>query len=151
VLAASWFMPRVPGPLVTPDEYAAELRMGFERVGVYRKGRTLDLSTPVVRIVSPKRGAELRSPFDLQLEFAAADGQAIDPSSFRARFGNHLAADITERLLERGEVGPEGFHARKLELAPGRYALRFEIADRAGRTGEAAVQFTVVEPGSPVP
>lgn len=109
-----------------------------------------------VSFSEPADGAEVSSPFELRFE---ADGVIVEPAGEIREGAGHFHVLINSDFIEAGEIVPNdeshlhfgsGALQTTLELPPGEYTLRLQLADGAHQALEGdqyrdEITVTVVE------
>lgn len=125
--------------LVTPDEAIRDLDAPQPPMT-----RAMpDPLAPRIELESPEAGRKLTSPIDVRLRWAASEGAAIDPTTFRLLYGR-LELDVTARILKAAQVSAAGVVATGAALPTGAHRFSVEVADTQGRVGRRSFSVTVV-------
>ena len=97
---------------------------------------------PSIEVRRPQLLAQpLTAPLAIELSFLPADAPIL-PDSFRAYYGN-LKLNITDRILKKVKVFPEGIRIEDAEIPSGSHRILLVIEDQKGRRGERELRFTV--------
>ncbi len=115
--------------------------------GVRDLAHFADLVPPDLSIVFPSEGAYLATNAPtLRLEYADA-ASGIDPQSLRVKVGDTDVSAACENTSAGSDCRLEGF----LTLSEGPHVVAAQLADRAGNTAHARVNFSVdtVPPAAP--
>lgn len=89
---------------------------------------------PAIRVVSPQVSeGELASPVDIEVKFESVSGAPIDMSSLKIFYLMFIKKDVTDRILEHAEVGPDSIKALGAKLPSGKHKFLVEIQDSAER------------------
>ena len=138
VLPGKWAI-AVAWPLVTPgaearDDAAPHLRQSTPP-GVQ--------GAPVITLRRPDTSRTLSNPMTFDIQFRAAPGATINPSTFQARYG-WLGINITSRLLEHATRTPTGLLAANVNVPTGNHRVSVSVADNRGRVGTRVVNLHVL-------
>lgn len=126
--------------IVTAAEYEASLRAPEPLAS-----KTLsDPGGPVIVVDSPQLGGRIASPTPIRVRFVASDASAVNPETFKVRYGA-LRIDITERLLKEVKISREGFSFPNAALPAGTHTLAMSIQDDKNRRTEQLVRFEVTK------
>lgn len=131
-IAAGW-------PLVTPRAEARD--DAAPHLG--QSAAPAAQGAPVISVKQPDISRALRSPMTFNIQFRAAPGATISPSTFQARYG-WLGINITNRLLEHATRTPNGLFAADVDVPPGNHRISVSVADNLGRVGTRVVDLHVV-------
>jgi hypothetical protein len=97
---------------------------------------------PLVTVVSPPPAAGLvHSPVNLNLQFRAFGGAAIDPLSVVVTYLKQPAIDLTQRLTPY--ITEQGIDIPQAQVPPGKHEFWIELKDNQGRIGSATFSFQV--------
>jgi hypothetical protein len=122
-------------PLITQEQFnAPDIEEEFLR------GRP-ERGAPSIIIENPAFGAQVTTPFPVQLRFQAEDGTSIDLESLKIKY---KVFNLTDKVIERMSVTESGISGRLDDIGPGEYNLKLTISDNKKRTGRADLSFTVV-------
>jgi hypothetical protein len=102
VLPGKWAI-AVARPLVTPRAEARDNAAPHLQQSATRAVQ----GAPVITVTQPDISRALHNPMTFDIQFRAAPGFAIDPSTFQAKYG-WLGINITSRLLEHATRTPNG-------------------------------------------
>lgn len=97
---------------------------------------------PSVQFEPPASGPAAHAPFDFRVHFEAHGGATVDPSHIRITYLKMPNVDLTDRL--RPYITAQGIDMPAAQIPAGEHALRVEVEDSDGRSGEAT--FTVNVP-----
>jgi hypothetical protein len=98
---------------------------------------------PAIDVLQPDTTKPIKSPVTIRIRFRSQPGAAINPKTFRAKYG-WLGIDITDRLVGHAQVDASGVSADNAEIPAGQYMITLEIKDSMGRVGTCALEFRVV-------
>jgi len=129
--------------LLTSREYQSELA-ARAAPGATFTAKAADFNAPTITVVAPDHSAPIKPPVDINVQFAAAQGATVNPSSLKIMYG-FLKLDITQRILQAPgvQVSAAGLKASGAQLPSGSHKLLIEIADNIGRVGRQPLEFTV--------
>ena len=89
---------------------------------------------PEIEIISPEVTSDkLSSPVDIEVQFQPSEGASIDMDSLKIYYLMFIKKDITKRILENAEIGPDSIKALGAELPSGKHKFLVEISDSAER------------------
>jgi hypothetical protein len=126
-------------PLVTQDEQMRD--NAAPRAG---QSTTPAVSgAPVITVRQPDVSRPNRNPMTFDVQFTAAPGATINPSTFQARYG-WLGINITSRLLAHANWTPSGLFAADVDVPTGNHRISISIADTLGRVGTRVVDLQVL-------
>jgi hypothetical protein len=126
-------------PFLVTEQEAADSRAAPPRL----EPRTVPApGAPRIQLLSPDLNAAVPSPTRIQVKFEPAAAAAINPETFRVRYGA-FKLDITSRITASAKVTADGIDVSQAALPKGSHRLFIEIQDSQGRTGERRVDFTV--------
>jgi hypothetical protein len=97
---------------------------------------------PTIEVDQPDVSKPIHVPVSVRLRFRPQSGAAIDPHSFRAKYG-WLGIDITDRIVANAEIDASGLTADNAEIPPGQYSVTLQISDNFRRVGTRVIDFTV--------
>jgi outer membrane protein OmpA-like peptidoglycan-associated protein len=97
---------------------------------------------PRIELLQPDVTSPVPSPTAIQVRFEPAADAAIDPASFRVRYGT-FRIDITSRITEAARITASGIDVPQAALPKGSHRLYIQIQDTLGRDAERRVTFTV--------
>ena len=138
ILPAKWAI-GAGWPLVTPGTEARD-----DAAPHLRQSATAAVQgAPVITLKQPDISRALRNPMTFNIQFRAAPGATINPSTFQARYG-WLGINITNRLLEHATRTPNGLFAAGVDVPPGNHRISVSVADNLGRVGTRVVDLHVV-------
>jgi hypothetical protein len=126
-------------PLVTPEEEARDNAAPHLR----QSATPAVQGAPVITVTQPDISRALRNPMTFDIQFKAASGATIDPSTLQARYG-WLAINITSHLLEHATRTPNGLFAADVDVPTGNHRISVSIADNLGRVGTRVVNLHVL-------
>lgn len=99
---------------------------------------------PGIKIVSPDpTAAEIKSPFDLKIQFESRGGKKIDPSAVKLTYMKANAVDLTPRLS--GAISEGGIDFSKAEVPPGEHAVKITVKDVDGRETNTIMSLIVTK------
>ncbi len=98
---------------------------------------------PSIEVLEPDTTKPIKSPVTIRIRFRPQPGAAINPTTFRAKYG-WLGIDITDRLVGHAKVDALGLSADNAEIPAGKYMIALQVADNMGRFGTRALEFKVV-------
>jgi hypothetical protein len=98
---------------------------------------------PVITVRQPDISRPGRNPMTFDVQFTAAPGAAINPSTFQARYG-WLGINITNRLLAHANWTASGLFAANVNVPTGNHRISISIADTLGRVGTRVVDLQVL-------
>jgi hypothetical protein len=99
---------------------------------------------PGIKIVSPDpTAAEIKSPFDLKVQFESRGGKKIDPSAVKLTYMKATAVDLTPRLS--GAISEGGIDFSKAEVPPGEHAVKITVKDVDGRETNTIMSLIVTK------
>ena len=128
--------------LISPDEHAEALAdPAPEDEGLRPKGAP---GAPGIVVRAPDTASgSIASPVDIELGFEAEGDATIDMDTLRIYYVLLFKKDVTARILEHADVGPDFIRAEGAELPAGNHAFVVEIGDSAGRTSRERFEITV--------
>lgn len=129
--------------LISPQEYAESLTLVQPDDLEYLPKAVLD--APRILVKSPDASTSLVSPIDIEVHFEAANGAAIDMKSLRILYVLLFKKDVTNRILEHADVGPDFLKVSGADLPAGKHAFILKIQDTQMR--EASQKFEIVVKG----
>jgi hypothetical protein len=138
VLPGRWAV-AVGWPLVTPGAEAPDNAARHLR----QSAATAAQDAPVITVKQPDISHAVRNPMTIDIQFRAAPGSTINPSTFQAKYG-WLGIDITSRLLEHATRTPNGLFAADVNVPTGNHLISVSIADNRGRVGTRLVNLHVL-------
>ena len=99
---------------------------------------------PGIKIMSPDpTAAEIKSPFDLKIQFESRGGKKIDPSAVKLTYMKANAVDLTPRLS--GAISEGGIDFSKAEVPPGEHAVKITVKDVDGRETNTIMSLIVTK------
>ena len=101
---------------------------------------------PVIEVVQPNLKRSAFVPIDIELRFKPAEGETIDPRSFRIYYA-WFKLDITRRVLKVAAVTPRGISVKNAEVPPGRHRIFVEISDTSGNLGQRSILIEAIDRG----
>lgn len=126
-------------PFLVTEQEAADSRAAPPRL----EPRTVPVpGAPRIQLLAPDLNGAVPSPTRIQVKFEPGPAAAINPETFRVRYGA-LRLDITSRITASAKVTPEGIDVSQAALPKGSHRLFIEIQDSMGRSAERRVDFTV--------
>jgi hypothetical protein len=97
---------------------------------------------PGIKVVSPDpAAAEIKSPFDLKVQFESRGGNKIDPAAVKITYLKANAVDLTPRL--KGAIDENGIDFSKAEVPPGEHAIKITVKDVDGRETNTVLNLNV--------
>jgi hypothetical protein len=96
---------------------------------------------PSIHFEPPASAPAAHAPFDFRVHFEAHGGSKVDPSHIRITYLKMPNVDLTERL--RPYLSAQGIDMPAAQVPAGDHALRIEVEDSDGRSGEATFTVTV--------
>jgi hypothetical protein len=136
VLPGAW---AIAWPLVTPEEDMRDNAAPHVRQSTARPAS----GAPVITVKQPNVSRALRNPMTFDIQFRAAPGATINPSTFQAKYG-WLGINITSRLLEHANRTPDGLFAAGVNVPAGNHRISVSVADNRGRVGTRVVNLHVL-------
>jgi hypothetical protein len=99
---------------------------------------------PSIKVMSPDPAAsEVKSPFDLKVQFESRGGKKIDPSAVRLTYMKSTAVDLTPRLS--GAISEGGIDFSKAEVPPGEHLVKITVKDVDGRESNTVLNLNVTK------
>jgi hypothetical protein len=143
----AFWLPILPGkwalgaewPLVTPGAEARDNAAPHLR----QSATAAVQGAPVITVKQPDMSRALRNPMTFDIQFSAAPGAAINPSTFQAKYG-WLGINITSRLRQHATRTPNGLFAADVDVPSGNHRISVSIADNLGRVGTRVVNLHVL-------
>lgn len=97
---------------------------------------------PGIKVVSPDpAAAEIKSPFDLKVQFESRGGNKIDPAAVKVTYLKANAVDLTPRL--KAAINETGIDFSKAEVPPGEHAIKITVKDVDGRETNTVLNLNV--------
>ena len=97
---------------------------------------------PGIRVTSPDpAAAEVKSPFDLKVQFESRGGNKIDPDAVKVTYLQANAVDLTARL--KGAISESGIDFSKAEVPPGEHTIKITVKDVDGRETNTVLNLNV--------
>jgi hypothetical protein len=97
---------------------------------------------PGIKVVSPDpAAADIKSPFDLKIQFESRGGNKIDPAAVKVTYLKANAVDLTPRL--KGAINETGIDFSKAEVPPGEHAIKITVKDVDGRETNTVLNLNV--------
>ena len=97
---------------------------------------------PGIRVTSPDpAAADVKSPFDLKVQFESRGGNKIDPAAVKVTYLKANAVDLTPRL--KGAINETGIDLSKAEVPPGEHAIKITVKDVEGRETSTVLNLNV--------
>ena len=96
---------------------------------------------PGIRVVSPE--AEVKSPFDLKVQFEPRGGNKIDPTSVKVTYLKSPLVDLTNRV--KPNIKETGIDFSKAEAPPGEHQVKITVKDADGRETSSVITINVVK------
>ena len=126
-------------PLVTPGAEARDNAAPHLR----QSGTSAVQGAPVITVTQPDFSRALSNPMTFDIQFRAAPGSTINPSTFQAKYG-WLGINITSRLLDHATRTTNGLFAANVNVPTGNHRISVSIADNRGRVGTRVVNLHVL-------
>lgn len=121
--------------LITPKEAQQAAASGALNTRGIARG-------PGIRVTSPDpAAADVKSPFDLKVQFESRGGNKIDPAAVKVTYLKANAVDLTPRL--KGAINETGIDLSKAEVPPGEHAIKITVKDVDGRESSAVLNLNV--------
>lgn len=99
---------------------------------------------PGIKVLSPDpAAAEIRSPFDLKIQFESRGGKKIDPATVKLTYMKATAVDLTPRLA--GGINESGIDLSKAQVPPGEHAVKITVKDTEGRETNTLLNLIVAK------
>jgi hypothetical protein len=99
---------------------------------------------PGIKVNSPDLGAaEIKSPFDLKVDFESRGGNKIDPASIKITYLKATEVDLTSRM--KSAITERGIDFTKAEVPPGEHAVRITVKDVDGRESNSVLNLIVTK------
>ena len=99
---------------------------------------------PGVKVVSPDpAAAEIKSPFDLKIQFESRGGKKIDPAAVKLTYVKAYAVDLTPRVASA--ITENGIDFSKAEVPPGEHAVKITVKDVEGRETNTVITLNVTK------
>ena len=97
---------------------------------------------PGIRVASPDlAAANLKSPFDLKVQFESRGGNKIDPATVKVTYLKASAVDLTPRM--QSAINETGIDLSKAEVPPGEHAIKITVKDVDGRETSTVLNLNV--------
>lgn len=139
LLAGSCSLAHAEPPFLVSEQEAADSRAAPARL----EPRTVPVpGAPRIQLLAPDLNGAVPSPTRIQVKFEPGPASAINPETFRVRYGA-FKLDITSRIIAAAKVTPDGIDVSQAALPKGSHRLFIEIQDSMGRAAERRVDFTV--------
>jgi hypothetical protein len=123
--------------LITPKEAKLPEASGALKTRGIARG-------PGIKVNSPDMGApEIKSPFDLKVDFESRGGNKIDPASIKVTYLKATEVDLTSRM--KGAITEHGIDFIKAEVPPGEHAVRITVKDVDGRESNSVLNLVVTK------
>jgi hypothetical protein len=123
--------------LITPKEAQMPAASGALNTRGIARG-------PGIKVVSPDpAAAEIKSPFDLKIQFESRGGNKIDPAGVKLTYLKATAVDLTPRL--KGAISETGIDFSKAEVPPGEHAVKITVKDVDGRESNTVLNLIVTK------
>ncbi len=101
-------------------------------------------TSPTIEIVSPTLDRPLAAPLDINVKFAAAGADGIQPNTFKVCYlARFMTVDITDKIAGKVTISPEGLHVAGAELPSGHHHLVMLIGDTGGHVGSRDATFDI--------
>ena len=99
---------------------------------------------PAVIVLSPNTtNGQLKSPFDLKVQFESRGGNKIDLSQIKVTYLKSPEVDLTDRL--KNSITEKGIDFYQAEVPQGEHAIKILIKDKDGRETTTVLNFTVAK------
>jgi hypothetical protein len=136
--------------LITPEEYAAEVRKGsvvgpsgVKAEDEYWSARPkAGPGSPEIVVRSPDMAAPIKGPVRIDVGFVPAPDAAIDLASFKVSYGM-LGIDVTERVKKYATLTAQGVSADLPSMPKGKHNFELQIADTLKRSTRKRVRCEV--------
>lgn len=119
--------------LITPEEASLPPPAPRANRGVTRG--------PEVKLISPRLGEVVGTPFRFQISFKPRGGVPIDPSSVEIRYLRKQAVDMTPRL--RSFIKSDGVLVDEAVIPPGEHDIEVLVKDARDRVAVETLQLLV--------
>lgn len=96
---------------------------------------------PAIKVVSPDM--DVKSPFDLKVQFESRGGNKIDPKSVKVSYLKSPAVDLTQRVAS--SIDEKGIDFSKAEAPLGEHQLKISVKDVDGRESSSFVTINVIK------
>ena len=97
---------------------------------------------PVITIITPQQGAEVTSPFPVEIQFEPRPGGALPKmDTLKLTALKIFEIDITDRV--KPYVGESRLFVKEAKIPTGRHRLKLTIEDVAGRQTGQILELTV--------
>ena len=124
-------------PLITPKEAQLPAASGALQTRGIARG-------PGIKVTSPDLGAaEVKSPFDLKVQFESRGGNKIDASAVKVTYLKATAVDLTPRL--QSAISEGGIDFAKAEVPPGEHSVKITVKDVDGRESSTVLNLNVTK------
>ncbi|MDY7577670.1 hypothetical protein RGU70_04955 [Herbaspirillum sp. RTI4] len=120
--------------LITPGEATLPAASGIVQTRGITRG-------PGIQLVSPVAGENIKSPFNLKINFEERGGVKIDPASVKITYMKSPAVDLTSRL--GAGVSSGGIVLNNAEVPPGEHQLNVKVKDADGRESHTVIAIKV--------
>jgi len=123
--------------LITPKEAQLPAASGALNTRGIARG-------PGIKVISPDpAAADIKSPFDLKVQFESRGGNKIDPAAVKLTYLKATAVDLTPRL--KGAITETGIDFSKAEVPPGEHAVKITVKDVDGRETNTVLNLIVTK------
>jgi len=134
-LVMGFHAPVFAKPLITSKEAQLPAAKGELKTRGISRG-------PGIKIVSPDVAAgELKSPFDLKVQFESRGGNKIDPQSVKITYLKSPYVDLTDRI--KPAISESGVDFQKAEVPAGEHTIRITVKDMEGRESNSVLTLMV--------
>ena len=124
-------------PLITPKEAQLPAASGALQTRGIARG-------PGIKVMSPDpAAAEVKSPFDLKIQFESRGGNKIDPAATKITYLKATAVDLTPRLANA--ITDKGIDFSKAEVPPGEHNVKITVKDVEGRESSTVLNLNVTK------
>jgi hypothetical protein len=97
---------------------------------------------PVIKIITPQQGAEVTSPFPIEIQFEPRQGGALPKmDTLKLTALKIFEIDITDRV--KPYVGESRLFVKEAKIPTGRHRLKLTIEDAGGRQTGQILEVTV--------
>lgn len=96
---------------------------------------------PGIKVLSPE--ADVKSPFDLKVQFESRAGNKIDPKSVKVTYLKSPTVDLTPRV--KTGINEAGINFSKAEAPLGEHQVKITVKDIDGRESSSVMTINVVK------
>ena len=97
---------------------------------------------PDISIVKPALDAEVKAPFDVEIQFLPKQ-YPVDINSLKISLVKLVSIDLTDRVMAHADITGEGIRLKKVNCPQGSHTVRFYLSDVSGNTTEKTLVLTV--------